>query len=159
MIFLNVNARYPGATHDAAIWELSTINNFLQRRYTEQNQTMWLIGDSGYPLQPWMMTPIPDAAANTPEGRYTKCHVITRNIIERAFGVLKQRFRCLLKHRTLHYDHTTTGKIIYSCIILHNICMKRNIVNLAEEPEERLLLPEELLLEDDIFDRDSKHIL
>jgi hypothetical protein len=35
MIFTNINARYPGATHDAAIWKTSTVNAHLQRRYLE----------------------------------------------------------------------------------------------------------------------------
>lgn len=133
MIFLNANARYPGATHDAAIWEVSTINRHLKRRYMTGERNSFLIGDSGYPLQPWIMTPIPDAPPNSPEGIYTTRHCSARNIVERAFGVLKQRFRCLLKHRCLHYSHTAAGRIIYSCIILHNICRLNNLPEFDEE--------------------------
>jgi hypothetical protein len=74
MMFTNINARYFGATHDAAIWQTSTVNARLQRRYLEGERRTWLIGDSGYPIQPWLMTPIPDAAGNTPEGIYTARH-------------------------------------------------------------------------------------
>jgi hypothetical protein len=73
---------------------------------------MWLIRDSGYTVQPWMMTPIPDAAENTPEGIYTARHESARNVIERVFGTLKQRFRCLKKTRLLHYNHGRAGGII-----------------------------------------------
>lgn len=78
-------------------------------------------GDSGYALVPWLLTPILDAAENTPEGRYTRAHIRTRNTVERSIGVLKQRFRCLSQHRTLHYDPVQAGKIIYTCAVLHNL--------------------------------------
>lgn len=125
--FLALNARYPGATHDAAIWEMSSVYRYMRRNYENGDKSTWLIGDSGYPLQPWLMTPIPDAPENTAEFRYTQKHVRARNVIERAFGVLKQRFRCLLKHRVMHYKPSVAGKIIYTCAVLHNICIEHNI--------------------------------
>lgn len=112
MIFININARFPGATHDAAIWETSTIHQHLKNRYRAGERNTWLIGDSGYPIQPWMMTPIPDAQPRTPEALYTQRHCRARNVIERAFGVLKQRFRCLSKSRVLHYEHSAAGNIV-----------------------------------------------
>lgn len=83
-----------------------------------------MAGDAGYPLQPWLMTPITDAEENTPESRYTAAHIAARNCIERCFGVLKQRFRCLLKHRTLHYSPVRAGKIIKACAVLHNMAIR-----------------------------------
>lgn len=82
-----------------------------------------VLGDSGYPLEPWLLTPIENAANNTPEGRYTLAHARARNCIERCFGSLKQRFRCLLKHRVLHYDPVKAANIIYSCAVLHNFAV------------------------------------
>ncbi|KAB0791964.1 hypothetical protein PPYR_13925 [Photinus pyralis] len=55
---LNCNARFPGAVHDSAIWSLSQVRHYLQRMYSQgQLQSTWLIGDSGYPLEPWLLTP------------------------------------------------------------------------------------------------------
>lgn len=73
------------------------------------------------------MTPVDNADAESPEGRYTQAHISARNVVERCFGALKQRFRCLLKHRTLHYDPVRAGKIVYACCILHNMCMNANL--------------------------------
>ncbi|KAK4887387.1 hypothetical protein RN001_003658 [Aquatica leii] len=84
------------------------------------------VSDSGYPLQPWLLTPIENAAEDSPEGRYTRSHIRTRNVVEKCNGVLKNRFRCLLKHRALHYNPTKAAKIIYSCCVLHNILIKNN---------------------------------
>ncbi|KAK4887481.1 hypothetical protein RN001_003752 [Aquatica leii] len=132
MCFLNVNARYFGATHDAAIWEVSTIHRHLKSRYELGERNTSLIGDSGYPLQPWMMTPIPDAPPESPEGIYTLRDTSARNVVERAFGVLKNRFRCLMKHRVLHYYHNKDGQIIYACVVLHNIYRLNNITDVEE---------------------------
>lgn len=82
-----------------------------------------MLGDQGYPLEPWLFTPI--AVPHTAkEKKYNAMHASARNTIERAFGVLKSRFRCLSKQRVLHYSHETAAKIIYCCVILHNIMRK-----------------------------------
>ena len=56
----------------------------------------WLLGDRGYALTLLMMTPFhPDKLTSNVEREYQKAHRKMRNVIERSFGVLKQRFRCL----------------------------------------------------------------
>lgn len=37
------------------------------------------------------------------------------------------RFRCLLKHRVLHYTPNVASKIINSCVVLHNMCVENNL--------------------------------
>lgn len=73
------------------------------------------------------MTPIIDAAVNSPEELYNKKQMRCRSLIEQCNGVLKMRFRCLLKHRVLHYSPPIASKIIYTCAILHNICINENV--------------------------------
>lgn len=107
---------------------VSNINRVLHRNYTENNdQTTWLLGDSGYPLQPYLLTPVVGAEQETPEGRYTRSHCSVRNTIERCIGLLKAYFRCLHKDRVLHYKPQMAAKIIYSCAVLHNIMRMRNM--------------------------------
>ncbi|KAF0749903.1 putative nuclease HARBI1 [Aphis craccivora] len=55
---------------------------------------IWVTGDSGYPLRPWLMTPLTQYQPNTPEERYNHRFKYVRSLIE----------RCLLKHRILHYS-------------------------------------------------------
>lgn len=74
-----------------------------------------------------MLTPIGTAKDGTPEENNNTHQMRARNIMERVNGVLKNRFRCLLAHRTLHYDPITAGKIVNVCCVLHNLC---NIYNL-----------------------------
>ncbi|XP_047021401.1 putative nuclease HARBI1 [Helicoverpa armigera] len=130
---LNVNAKYGGATHDAFIWENSLANNYMQELH-RNNEHVWLLGDSGYPQRPWLMTPIPDAAEGTPAYKYTAVHGKTRVAIENTFGRLKNRWRCLCKDRTLHYGPEKCAKIITACSVLHNLALKFNVPE--PEPEE-----------------------
>ncbi|KAJ8968733.1 hypothetical protein NQ314_002147, partial [Rhamnusium bicolor] len=118
---LNINARFPGSAHDAAIWQTSTVLGHLRETYVN-GQHSYLLGDSGYPLQPWLLTPIL-RPQNAQERRYNEAHMSVRNVVERCIGVLKQRFRSIFKHRVLNYDPYRAAHIIYSCAILHNLCI------------------------------------
>ncbi|RLU15329.1 hypothetical protein DMN91_012323 [Ooceraea biroi] len=84
-------------------------------------------GDSGYPLRPWLLTAVANTEENTPEERYNRKQMSCRALIERCNGLLKMRFRCLLKHRVLHYTPQTACKIINACAVMKNICIKNNI--------------------------------
>lgn len=142
MIFTSVNARFPGSTHDSGIWLVSPV-----RRLMRQNRSdHFLIGDSGYPLEPVLFNPIADPATRQ-EHKFNKLHKAARNTIERSFGVLKSVYRCMLKHRTLHYYPVTAGKIINSCFALHNYSRLRgfypeshlddnDLIVLEPEPDE-----------------------
>ncbi|XP_050514882.1 putative nuclease HARBI1 [Diabrotica virgifera virgifera] len=124
LVILNVNPRYAGASHDAYIWRRSAIRQELHDCYEAGDTNSWLLGDSGYPLEPWLMTPVQNAADGTPERRYNFRHASARNVIERCNGVLKNRFRCLLGERRLRYDPEKVGTIAVACCVLHNICVK-----------------------------------
>lgn len=155
MKILSLNPQYGGATHDAFIWRNSQINDFLREKYQLGDHSTWLIGDSGYPLQPWLMTPIADAPEQSPEGRYNRAHISARNAIERCNGVLKARFRCLNNERGLRYDPNMVGKIITVCAVLHNMCIEYRVddnLHFIPEPNEPDLqvlhpVPQDLLNE------------
>lgn len=86
-----------------------------------------------------MMTPVTDAAPETPEAHYTSLHVRTRNVVERTIGLLKARFRCLLVHRVLHYSPPVAASIVNACVILHNICNHANVPVEVLTDEESML--------------------
>lgn len=133
---LNVNANYGGSTHDSFIFRHSGINNYLANLHGE---TFWLLGDSGYPQLPYLMTPVRNAVPHTPEWLYNEAHIATRNCIERCNGVLKGRFRCLLKERTARYEPRFVAELVKACSILHNMCVAANIpidVNIPADDNE-----------------------
>ncbi|KAI4455604.1 hypothetical protein MML48_9g00005391 [Holotrichia oblita] len=103
--------------------------------YATGNPNTWLLGDSEYPLQPWLMTPILNAQQGTPEGRYTDTHIRALNCVERCIGVLKTRFRCLLRELVLRYSPEKVETIINVCSILHNICRRENLEDIRDQEE------------------------
>lgn len=125
MRFLSVNARYPGSTHDSLVWRSSLVNSFLRQISSEMGQDWYyyMLADNGYPLQRWLLKPYD--APNTPSSKlYNKLHRKLRSLVERAIGLLKARFRCLLLEKKLRYDPVMAGYIIYSCTVLHNFLIE-----------------------------------
>uniref|UniRef100_A0A803KA99 U6 snRNA-associated Sm-like protein LSm4 n=1 Tax=Xenopus tropicalis TaxID=8364 RepID=A0A803KA99_XENTR len=95
-------------------------------------------GDAGYGVLPWLMTPV--RFPRTPaQRRYNRAHRKTRNVIERLFGVLKSRFRCLsVTGGALLYSPIKVSEIIVVCAMLHNVAMDHGLgadINDALEPE------------------------
>ncbi|KAJ1089568.1 hypothetical protein NDU88_002719 [Pleurodeles waltl] len=140
-LITNIMAKYPGSVHDSYIFRHCTINeHFQDGRYGNG----LLVADQGYGIQPWIMTPFgnPSTAA---ERAYNEAHRRTRSIVERTFGILKSRFRCLdITGGSLLYSPEMVCRIILTCAILHNICIRRNIPLLEPEPH----MPEEQEEED-----------
>lgn len=52
---LDIVAKWPGSTHDARMLSESGIRQLFERRYVPAN--CHLLGDSGYPCKPWLLTP------------------------------------------------------------------------------------------------------
>lgn len=86
MLIFDVVAKWPGSTHDARILRESA----LHRAFEEGTLSGLLLGDSGYPLKKWLMTPV-IAPRTAQERAYNFKHSSTRSIIERCIGVLKRR--------------------------------------------------------------------
>lgn len=82
------------------------------------------------------MTPFRNAIESSHEAFFNDQHSKGRSIIERTFGVLKARFRCLLAARELHYTPQKAAQILNVCCALHNICLMYNIQSDSLETEE-----------------------
>lgn len=96
-----------------------------------------IIGDGGYQLQPWLMTPVRNPT-NVGEAAYNRAHIRTRGVIERTFGILKSRFRCLDRSGgAMLYSPPKVCQIIVVCCILHNIATRAGLpMDVDLHPEE-----------------------
>ncbi|CAH2101936.1 unnamed protein product [Euphydryas editha] len=131
LCIINVNALFPGSSHDSFIWNQSKVSEIMEQLHRHGTGRYYLIGDCGYPLRPWLHTPILEPQPGSEEN-YNKAFKSARSTIERCNGVLKSRFRCLLKDRVLHYLPEKATQIINSCCVLHNMCINSNI-NIEED--------------------------
>ncbi|CAL1262123.1 unnamed protein product [Larinioides sclopetarius] len=126
MRIMNVVARFPGCTHDAFIWQSCNLKKAFDNG-SKIHGDGWLLGDSGYPQENHLHIPYHTVTSGSNAEQYNDAHSRGRCVIERCNSILKNRFRCLLKHRTLHYMPETACKIINTCIILHNMCVEENM--------------------------------
>ncbi|XP_013397341.1 putative nuclease HARBI1 [Lingula anatina] len=141
LIFTDVVCRWPGSTHDSFIFTNSGIGQHFEGMDAEDIPG-FLLGDSGYPLRPYLMTPKANPLTG-PETRYNRAHISTRNSIERALGVLKSRWRCLDRSGgSLQYSPDVASNIIMACFRLHNLCIR---AGLPLPGDVQQLEPDELL--------------
>lgn len=133
MRFIDVYAACPGSVNDARVWSLSTINEESIRDYEHYfpDQTH-ILGDKIYTLQFNLLPPYKNYGNLTPtESNFNRVHVLTRQIIERVFALLKARFRRLKYLYLLNVEYASL--IILTCCCLHNIC-----ISLHDEFDEEL---------------------
>ncbi|KAJ1200599.1 hypothetical protein NDU88_004422 [Pleurodeles waltl] len=93
-------------------------------------------GDSGYPNLSWLLTPVRNLRTRA-EDHYNEAHGRTRRVIERTFGLLKARFRCLqMTGGSLYYSPKKVCQIIVACCMLHNLALRRQVPFLQEDGPE-----------------------
>lgn len=89
------------------------------------NPNQHLLGDQGYALKPYLLIPFKDCGnLNNENKKYNNIHSSVRVVIERAFGLLKGRFRRLQKIQSRKVEFIPL--LIMSACILHNFCLKNN---------------------------------
>ncbi|CAM4659675.1 unnamed protein product [Leuciscus chuanchicus] len=92
----------------------------LGRDFEAGEHTGLLLGDSGYPCLPWLMTPFmnPRNAAGM-------------SIIERTIGQLKRRFHCL--HSEMRVEPSRACRIIVACVVLFNLSKTYSAIEEEDE--------------------------
>lgn len=117
--FINTVVSWHGSAHDARIFE----NSRLCCNFENGSVDGVLVGDGGYPSKTFLLTPL--TSPSSPEERaYNRAQIKTRICIERAFGVLKRRFRCFDMFRT-KLNHTFVTIVAVLC--LHNLAIARRV--------------------------------
>ena len=137
-----------GSVHDMDIFTASPLYTKI-REFLRSKE--YYIGDTGYALRPYMITPF----KNSEIAKVTLQHVkdartyfnrhlsAVRIMIERCFGVLKARFRCLLFGMWFR-DESMYSSIFLACCVLHNICLHfRDAISEAEVSRARVVIRRE----------------
>ncbi|KAK4882317.1 hypothetical protein RN001_005636 [Aquatica leii] len=116
---LDIVARWPGSAHDSNIFDHSNI------KFKFENGEMGngvLLGDSGYPLRKYLLTPLANPQTQA-ENLYNESHIRTRNVVERTFGIWKRRFPILSMEIR---SEITLAQNIVAVAVLQNIACEQN---------------------------------
>ena len=130
LLFYDIATGFPGSCHDARNLRHSSIfrraqNEEILVKPVDIIQHLQvrplIIGYSAYPLLPWLITPFQFGPALTrPQKKFNKKLSGGRVRVERAFGILKACWRCLLKRLDNQIENVST--VIITCCTIHNIC-------------------------------------
>ena len=84
----------------------------------------FLVGDSVYPMLPWLMKPFPQNLLNAEKRKYNYRVSCGRIVVKNTFGRLKGGWRRLMKKNDMLVENVPT--IIAAACVLHNICEVHN---------------------------------
>ncbi|XP_067648031.1 putative nuclease HARBI1 [Eurosta solidaginis] len=127
--FLDVFTGVPSRVHDSRVLNLSFISKQLPNLCLPKYH---LLGDSAYPIRNYLLTPYRYYGNLTQQEKtYNLKFCQTRVRIENAYGLLKCRFRQLI--RLAYHEVETTANFIFACCVLHNICIDKKDIIEAEE--------------------------
>uniref|UniRef100_A0A915CXY7 DDE Tnp4 domain-containing protein n=1 Tax=Ditylenchus dipsaci TaxID=166011 RepID=A0A915CXY7_9BILA len=143
-----LSAKWPGSVNDARVLRNSAMAARFEQGWRPFPNAV-LLGDSIYGASDWLV-PMRLHAAQEFE-RFYKCHSKTRRIVECAFGVWKNRFRCLKSGLRLK-NPTYCCEVIKACGYLHNFILQERTV---EEDEDFMDEPANEVEEDGEIQEDN----
>ena len=135
--FTSVNTGPPRSLHDSAHFKSSELYCKVEEGVMggfHDDPLTWpamlpfppyIVADRGYPLLSWCITPFKigpmGMALANEEVWFNRKHSSTRMCVERAFGILKARFKEIGGKSSLKLDFLPT--VVHACCVLHNILL------------------------------------
>ncbi|CAA7060346.1 unnamed protein product [Microthlaspi erraticum] len=130
MRFLDVIAGWPGSLSDDVVLKNSGFFKLVEKgkrlngekfQLSERTELReYIIGDSGFPLLPWLLTPYQGKPLSLPQTEFNKRHSETRKPAQIALARLKDRWR-IINGVMWMPDRNRLPRIIFVCCLLHNI--------------------------------------
>ena len=119
-VFWDFDIGWAGSMHDANLWAMSDIGKFCE---DGRLSPYALVGDAAYPCRPWMLAPYKGHKDGLTKEEYNWNFVqsSTRMCVERAFSMLKGRWRILLKRIDVNLKNVPN--LVSTCLVLHNMCI------------------------------------
>jgi len=119
LMFTDCFVGWPGSVHDARVFS----NSVLAKEISEKPQFYFpfnshMLGDAAYKLESFLLTPYKGSFLQEHQAIYNKVHASTRNVIERAFGVMKSRFLRLTEK--IHLITEEISRLVMAICALHN---------------------------------------
>lgn len=152
--FIWVDAGSNGACSDAQIWNACVLKQSIDDEEIgipdgkpvvegEQDVPYFLVGDDAFALRPYLQKPHSKRDLERDERIFNYRLSRARRIVENAFGILANRFGCLLT--TLRLEPKTCTSVVLACCCLHNILRDHTVGyltgNVDEEDKDHNLIP------------------
>jgi len=111
---------WAGSIHDWVLFQKSEIG---KRTMSGTFLPYKLIGNAAYPLRPWFYSPFKGEKTGLSRKKqyWNFNQSSTRMVVERAFGILKGRWRILLKK--IDMPLRNIPDMVTACLCLHNLCV------------------------------------
>ncbi|KAG8078431.1 hypothetical protein GUJ93_ZPchr0007g6409 [Zizania palustris] len=133
MRFRDVVSGWPGSLDDSCILRTSGFYRLCEKGARLDGQMElpgepagsavvreYILGDSSYPLLPWLMTPYQENGLSPAKAEFNKRHAATIMVVQGALAKLKERWQ-VLKGELWRPDKHRLPRIIYVCCLLTNI--------------------------------------
>ncbi|XP_065864985.1 protein ALP1-like [Euphorbia lathyris] len=147
MRFLDIVTGWPGKMKDSALFQTSNFSKMCEREERLNGKKVqlsegseireYIIGDSGFPLLPYLIVPYNGKELSEPEAEFNKRHSATQMVARRALARLKEMWRII--HGVMwRPDKHRLPRIILVCCMLHNI-----IIDMEDEAQGDIPVSEE----------------
>lgn len=144
MRFRDIVTGWPGSLSDASLlrssnfFRLSEEGKRLNGEKMELSQGIelreYIIGDAGFPLLPWLLTPYQGRGLSDYQSDFNKRHFATRLVAQRALARLKEMWK-IIQGVMWKPDKHRLPRIILVCCILHNI-----VIDMEDEVQDEMPL-------------------
>ena len=134
LVILDIATGFPGSVHDSRVLRHTSVFRRAENQeilpspediIEGQRVGPLILGDGSYPLLKWLIKPYNfGPALSRSERKFNRKLSSVRSAAERCFGLLKARWRCLLKR--LDSEIENIPETIITCAVLHNICQINN---------------------------------
>ena len=119
-LFWDFDIGWAGSLHDANLWSRTAIGQYCE---AGKLSPYTLVGDAAYPCRPWMLAYFKGHKDGLTREEYHWNFVqsSTRMCVERAFGMLKGRWRILSKRVDVNLKNMSD--LVSTCLVLYNMCI------------------------------------
>ncbi|KAK0137637.1 Protein ALP1-like [Merluccius polli] len=117
--FLDIYVGYPGSVHDTRVMKNNVF--YLTARNPPPGYVM-VVGTPASRPPLCLLTPFKEPVIGRVRQLFNYRQSKARSIIERAFGMMKTRWRSTL-FRAIEVKPTFAPQVIASCAFLHNVCL------------------------------------
>lgn len=144
MRFLDIVTGWPGRMKDWLVFESSNFYKLCSKEERLNGKKLllpggseireYVIGDSGYPLLPYLVVPYEGKELPEPKAEFNRRHFATRIVAQRALARLKEMWK-IIEGVMWRPDKHRLPRIILVCCLLHNI-----VIDMQDEMQDELSL-------------------